>query len=187
MTNHQPSCCGGGCATRSSADQTNTPPAAVMTSAGVRSEFLIRQMDCPTEEALIRGKLTGMVGVHGLSFNLMQRILTVDHEASALDTIRTAIRSLGFEPEDPAAEPTANEAEPSASYLPLAVAGLAAVGAEAADWLHLLTPWLPAALALLAVGFGGLTTYRKGWTALANRKLNIKWVSDTEREAVAAD
>ena len=30
-----------------------------------------------------------------------------------------------------------------------------------------------AALALLALFFGGLTTYRKGWTALANRNLNI--------------
>ena len=176
MTDHphsESSCCGGGCASRSPLAPPSSPSLPDRAGAGIRSEFLIRQMDCPTEETLIRGKLTGMTGVQGLSFNLMQRILTVDHEASALDAIRGAIRSLGFEPENPAAERDEDEAETPASVLPLAVAGLAAMGAEAADWLHLLTPWLPAALALLAVFSGGLTTYRKGWTALANRKLNI--------------
>ena len=38
------------------------------------------QMDCPTEEALLRKKLSGMPGVAGMEFNLMQRVLTVTHE-----------------------------------------------------------------------------------------------------------
>lgn len=37
----------------------------------------IMQMDCPTEEALIRKKLGSMATVKSLEFNLMQRVLTV--------------------------------------------------------------------------------------------------------------
>ncbi len=166
-------CCAHGCAS-------SAPPSPLLTlplpsaANGVKTDFLIRQMDCPTEEALIRGKLGGMPGVHGLSFNLMQRMLTVSHDASVLTVIQAAIRSLGFEPEiQTADQPASPVVDAPASYVPLVVAGLAAVAAEAADWLHLLTPWLPAALALVAVFSGGLTTYRKGWTALANRQLNI--------------
>ena len=167
-------CCGQGCASGATSVPVVSPSISALSTDGVRTDFLIRQMDCPTEEALIRGKLTGMAGVTGLSFNLMQRVLTVSHEASALPMIQAAISSLGFEPEIQTADkPDTPVAEVPASYGPLAVAGLAAVGAEAADWLNLFTPWLPAVLALAAVLFGGLTTYRKGWTALANRQLNI--------------
>jgi Cd2+/Zn2+-exporting ATPase len=167
-------CCGQGCASGATSVPVVSPSISALSTDGVRTDFLIRQMDCPTEEALIRGKLTGMAGVTGLSFNLMQRVLTVSHEASALPMIQAAISSLGFEPEIQTADkPDTPVAEVPASYGPLAVAGLAAVGAEAAEWLNLFTPWLPAVLALAAVLFGGLTTYRKGWTALANRQLNI--------------
>ncbi len=44
----------------------------------------IAQMDCPTEEALIRKKLGGMTSVQGLEFNLMQRVLSVVHDSDAL-------------------------------------------------------------------------------------------------------
>ena len=167
-------CCGQGCASGATSVPVVSPSISALSTDGGRTDFLIRQMDCPTEEALIRGKLTGMAGVTGLSFNLMQRVLTVSHEASALPMIQAAISSLGFESEIQTADkPDTPVAEVPASYGPLAVAGLAAVGAEAAEWLNLFTPWLPAVLALAAVLFGGLTTYRKGWTALANRQLNI--------------
>src|SRR5690242_8967932 len=39
---------------------------------GVRTPIRIMQMDCPTEEALIRKKLAGLPSVKGLEFNLMQ-------------------------------------------------------------------------------------------------------------------
>ena len=51
----------------------------------------IGQMDCPTEETLIRKKLGGLDGVHALDFNLMQRVLTVVHADGALDRITAAI------------------------------------------------------------------------------------------------
>ena len=45
--------------------------------------YHIENMDCPTEEALIRGKLGGVPGVVELDFNLMRRTLTVRHTLAA--------------------------------------------------------------------------------------------------------
>ena len=53
------------------------------------------QMDCPTEEALIRKKLGEMAAVRSLEFNLMQRVLTVVHTPESLEQILAALRSLG--------------------------------------------------------------------------------------------
>lgn len=70
-------------------------------AGGVRTAIRVRQMDCPTEEALIRKKLDGMAGVNAIRFNLMQRVLTVDHAPASLVAIIDAVRSLGFTPELP--------------------------------------------------------------------------------------
>ncbi len=140
----------------------------------VQTAIRILQMDCPTEEGLLRKKLDGMAGVAGLEFNLMQRVLTVTHAPQALEPILVAVRSLGFTPEV-ATEATAHQAtapEPDKPWWPLALAGVAAVGSEAAHWFGLPT-WVAAALALVAVLTCGLTTYKKGWIAIRNGNLNI--------------
>ena len=74
----------------------------------------IGQMDCPTEETLIRKKLGGLDGVHALDFNLMQRVLTVVHADGALDRITAAIKSLGMTPE-PLAENAPRPPAPAAA------------------------------------------------------------------------
>jgi Zn2+/Cd2+-exporting ATPase len=132
------------------------------------------QMDCPTEEALIRKKLGRMSGVQSLDFNLMQRVLTVVHAPDALGTILASLRSLDFTPELASvnAAPGAAPAAPHKPWWPLALAGAAAAGSEAASWLGA-PMWLPAALAIVAVLSCGLTTYKKGWLAIRNGNLNI--------------
>jgi len=40
-----------------------------------QSIFVISNMDCPTEEALIRKRLGSVLGIGELSFNLMARLL----------------------------------------------------------------------------------------------------------------
>ena len=148
-----------------------------LAGTGIRTAIRIAQMDCPTEELLIRGKLRQMPGITELEFNLMQRVLTISHDAASLEPALAAIRGLGFEPEVQSTNAADDDAKPLAiehkSWWPLALAALAAVGAEAAAWSHLFTPWLPAALAVAAVLAAGLTTYKKGWVALRNRNLNI--------------
>jgi Cd2+/Zn2+-exporting ATPase len=147
---------------------------AVAKGGVMQTPIRIMQMDCPTEEALLRKKLGGMAGVSDMAFNLMQRVLTVTHEPQALEPILEAVRSLGFTPEiatgaASGAEPTAEPAKP---WWPLALAGVAAIGSEAVHWLGL-PPWLAAVLAVAAVLACGITTYRKGWVALRNGNLNI--------------
>ena len=136
----------------------------------VRSRLRIAQMDCPTEEGLIRSALGALAGVGGLEFNLMERVLSVDHAPAALPGIQAAIRGLGMSPEPLGAEPAA--LPPPAGRWPwaLAAAGVAAVGAELA---HGRVPWLAAALGLAAVAVCGLGTYRKGWIALRHGNFNI--------------
>ena len=131
------------------------------------------QMDCPTEEALIRKKLGEMAAVRSLEFNLMQRVLTVVHTPQSLEPILAALRALGFEPElADGSGKLALAAENKKPLWPLIVAGVAALLSESADWLGY-TAWLSAALALVAVALCGLGTYKKGWVSIKSGSLNI--------------
>ena len=58
----------------------------------------IEEMDCPTEESLIRQKLEGLQGVESLDFNLMQRKLTVRHHLQDSESIIVAVAALGMKP-----------------------------------------------------------------------------------------
>jgi Cd2+/Zn2+-exporting ATPase len=149
-------------------------PKKSVAGTDVQTPIRIMQMDCPTEEALLRKKLGGMAEVAGMEFNLMQRLLTVSHKPEALESILAAVRSLGFTPEvaDSASAPEEPAPEPDKSWWPLALAGVAAVASEAAEWANLPT-WIAAVLALVAVLTCGLTTYKKGWIAVSNGNLNI--------------
>ncbi len=165
---HGDSCCSPAAATLKVLE------APALAGDGVRTPIRILQMDCPTEEALIRKKLGGMRSVTSMEFNLMQRVLTVVHAPNALDSVLDAVRSLGFTPEvaatgGPLAAPPEASKKP---WWPLALAAATAVGSEAASWAGQPT-WLTAALAILAVLACGLTTYRKGWVAIRNGNLNI--------------
>ena len=134
----------------------------------------IAKMDCPTEEALIRGKLAGLTGVAGLDFNLVQRTLRVMHAPDALPRVLEALKSLEFEAEVREAAILASSPAPSsANWWPLAVSGAAATLAEGVYWLNGGNHWLVVILALIAIFTGGLPTYKKGWIALKNRNLNM--------------
>ena len=165
-------CCG---ASAAPATQTVAPIGKpVIGTDGVQTPIRILQMDCPTEEGLLRKKLGGMAGVTGLEFNLMQRVLTVTHAPQAIEPILEAVRSLGFTPEiaDDASAHDEPAPEPAKPWWPLALAGAAAMASEAVHWAGLPT-WLAAALALVAVALSGITTYKKGWIAIRNGNLNI--------------
>ncbi|MBM7062093.1 heavy metal translocating P-type ATPase [Pseudomonas sp. UL073] len=139
------------------------------------SRVRIQQMDCPTEEALIRARLGGMPGVVALEFNLLQRVLSIHHLPDALEAALEAIRELGFTPvaESAAGARAAPPAEPARRQWPLLLAGVGALLAEVFHFTGWLPEWAVAGLALLAILACGLDTYRKGWVALKNRNLNI--------------
>lgn len=139
----------------------------------VRTQWRIAQMDCPTEEKLIRKKLDGNSNVKALDFNLMQGILTVVHTQSSGAAIEADIRQLDMTPEivDDNASPVQQSVAPI-NWRILTLSGVTALGAEVAHWLGQ-PEWLVAALALLSILACGLTTYKKGWIAIRNGNLNI--------------
>lgn len=159
-------------ASRCCAAQPASPEQALTPAAGEQvSRIHIEQMDCPTEERLIRQQLTGMTGVGALQFNLLQRVLSVSHMPERREAVIAAIRELGFSPrllvDDARPEPTQHK-----PWWPLALAGVVALAAEVVHFAGG-AAWLGAALALLAILTSGVETYRKGWVALRHRTLNI--------------
>jgi Zn2+/Cd2+-exporting ATPase len=139
--------------------------------------FRIENMDCPTEETLIRNKLSGLPQVEQLDFNLVQRRLVVRHSGPAA-AIQDALTSIGMQAVLVAAGQGRAEAAPPASrrrqYAALALGLAAAVGAEVVAWTTGDENWWPVILlSLLAIATTGLGVYKKGWIALKNRNLNI--------------
>ena len=154
----------------------------VPASTATRAIYRIPNMDCPMEEALIRNKLGGLPGVTGLEFNLMQRLLTVEHEPGlAPARIEEALRAIDMAPAQPDAAPAAPQALPWRRICwATGLAALAEVVELTGEWGKLPAgfsgapaEWLAAALSLGAILLAGLGTFRKGWLALINRNLNI--------------
>ena len=163
------------------AGATATPPLATIQPSSLEapegstiSRLHIAQMDCPTEEALIRKKLGSMTEVHALEFNLMQRVLTVVHREAALPAVLAAISELGMEAVSGgnAASESSDTPPTKTPWWPLALAAVAALGAEILQWVGL-PEWGAAILALVAIAISGVGTYRKGWIALRHANLNI--------------
>ena len=160
-----------GCSARVEA----VPAPATAIDGATRTTLVIAKMDCPTEEALIRGKLAGMAGVGALDFNLMQRTLTLTHTADALEPAIVAIRSLGMDAVLPKTDADRGEVPKTdrAAWVPLALSGVAATAAEVVHWFDGGDHTVEAILAIVAILTGGMPTYRKGWIALRNLNLNM--------------
>ena len=145
---------------------------SINTGEGVTARYRIENMDCPTEEALIRNKLKNFPGVTGLAFNLLQRTLTISHTLPSLEQVEEALKSIGMEVGTSASRNELPE-EIKTNWWPLVVSGIAALSAELIEMLSTGHHWLTLVLALVAILTGGLETYKKGWIALRNRNLNM--------------
>ena len=156
----------GGCCTEPRVSNVPLP-----TPAAHRVVYRIDNMDCPTEERLIRDKLDALPGVTGLEFNLMQHRLTVSHTLSSLEPVESALATLGMRAHRASTE-TPPPAKASTPWGPLLIAGVTATAAEVAVWLGA-GRGMVLTFALIAIAAAGLPTYKKGWIALKNRNLNI--------------
>lgn len=143
---------------------------------GTRTAMRIVQMDCPTEETLIRKKLDGMAVVQDIDFNLMQRVLTVQHATDGLPAIVQALRSIGFEPEisqdGRQFDTVESHGHDTGLWWRLGLALVIALCAELSS-IFQGPVWLSLLAAVVAIAISGLATYRKGFIAIANRNLNI--------------
>ena len=89
----------GGCCGHDHAEAEPVDLSSVGEASATRAIYRIVNMDCPMEEALIRKKLGSLSGITGLEFNLMQRVLTVNHELSSTEPIEAALKSIDMTPE----------------------------------------------------------------------------------------
>lgn len=149
-------------------------------SGSSQAIFIINNMDCPTEEALIRNKLSTMNGITELDFNLMQRKLTVTHTLGKSDAIKQALIAIDMHAVPlvaTAVRVQSDNAPPLNSqkkWWLLGIGGIAAILAEVIVWTGgSEKSWPVVALALFAIAVSGTSTYKKGWIALKNLNLNI--------------
>jgi Cd2+/Zn2+-exporting ATPase len=148
-----------------------------------QSLFVIRNMDCPTEEALIRKRLGSVPGIGGLAFNIMERRLAVSHTLDGEQPILDALREIGMEAvaaPQAAGSPGHESSAPAVSrreWALIAVSGAAAIAAEILVWAGTAehSP-VVIALALFSIATGGSGTLRKGWIALKTFTLNMNFL-----------
>jgi Cd2+/Zn2+-exporting ATPase len=163
----------------------NTKPADIADAE--EAVFFIQKMDCPTEEKLIRERLTSMDGIAAMQFNLIQRELTVQHRLPSVEPIVKTLAALDMLPKvksdtlDAEAgddeDHSASYAIPARKWLMVGVAGVAALAAEVVAWRSGDDGSLTViALALFAIAIGGLDTLKKGWIALRHLSLNMNFL-----------
>ncbi|WP_058048581.1 heavy metal translocating P-type ATPase [Janthinobacterium sp. Ant5-2-1] len=177
------SCCASqhACSSTPAAPSGPALPSTAIAGAST-AKYRIANMDCPTEERLIRNKLSNMAGVVGLDFNLMNRVLDVHHTLASLATVEAALHGIGMQaiPMEADAPVARDPDEGKLSGLQkglLLVSGLAAAAAEALAWTtHEDSSPLVIALALLSIATGGWPTLKKGWIALKTFTLNINFL-----------
>lgn len=139
--------------------------------------YRIDNMDCPTEEQLIRQALNTMPEIKHLAFNLLARELTVYHRLSETTPITEKLRTIGMHAICLDQQQTPPSLPPAISRQlkwQLALGGTTALLAESLAWYSgdENSLWVMS-LALLSLCSAGLTTLRKGWIALKHRTINI--------------
>ncbi|AZP13022.1 heavy metal translocating P-type ATPase [Undibacterium parvum] len=141
----------------------------------------IQNMDCPTEEKLIRLSLKTVAGIAALDFDLLNRILTVHHTLSNTDIIFSKLKEIGMSalplPATTTASATTQTQTPSVSrrqIITMSIAAVAAFSSEFLAWRGAANDSLPVIMtALIAVFAGGIPTLKKAWVALRHLSLNI--------------
>jgi Cd2+/Zn2+-exporting ATPase len=131
-----------------------------------------------------------MAGVERLSFNLIQRELTVAHRLVSIAPLVSILKSLDTEPAvkadslgsaisrvDEGNGDSGQYAIPGRRWVLLAISGAAAIGSEIVAWTSgQEQSWPVIALAVFAILTGGLDTLKKGWIALRNLSLNMNFL-----------
>lgn len=173
------------CHDHSHAEPGAPDPALAAQASDTVAVYRIVNMDCPMEEALIRKKLASVKGIDNLTFNLLQRVLTVEHAPGIRPEIEAALKAIDMNPEPLQGSPRMEVASPSIPWKGLVIATLLAAGAEFVDlwreWSGVeITPqwervlfWLSFALSALAIAISGTGTFRKGWRSLVTLHLDI--------------
>ncbi len=136
------------------------------------SEYTITQMDCPTEEQIIRNRLARVQGVRSMQFDLIERRLKVEHEFESDKPIRDALKSVGMDPSEKEVDVAARI---RVRNVLIGIAIGLALGAEIVH-LALHNDLVAKVLALAAIGLCGLPILKKAWASVRTLTLNISFL-----------
>lgn len=148
-----------------------------------KSVFQINEMDCPTEEQMIRNRLERVSGIVELQFNLVSGQLTVIHTLTDPREIAREIDALGFNahmlnPESMSPTesftPYPYDRKFWLEYWPLAVSGLLALGAEGLELFRNDTPKaVIIVMPLAAIALACPPLLKKAFTSIRTLTFNI--------------
>jgi Cd2+/Zn2+-exporting ATPase len=140
--------------------------------------FSIPELDCPSEEKLIRKQLQAMPEISGIDFNFMAQEVTITHTFDDHQPLLKAIQSIGMQASVKTTDssPKVAAAQPTPWWL-LAISGVLALSAEITGlFLGYEQSFAVIALAIAAIVLSGKGTLMKGLTALRTMTLNIHFL-----------
>jgi len=142
-----------------------------------RVRYRISNMDCPTEEALIRNRLERMPEVSSLEFDLLDRVLSVRYHGSDPQPVENALLEIGMQAKQLGVGVAVDFTPPvigNRLIALLVLSGITALSAEIVAWRSGdESSSTVIFLAAVSIFSGGLPTLKKGWVALRNLTLNI--------------
>lgn len=133
--------------------------------------LLIEDMDCPTEERLIRDKFKNIDEIETLDFNLIKRVLKIKHRYTSIEPLQQMVDELGMKAV-PYEQQIINTKLSTKTTLLLSIAAILAFSSEILHYLAM-PSFYSATLAIITILLVGLPTYKKGIIAIKNKALNI--------------
>lgn len=147
-------------------------------------KYTIKELDCASEEQLLRAKLTPILEVKDIATNYMSRTLTVSHSLPDSTRITDAVRSTGLtivSSSDEAIKSAGVMAQtPIISKTAILLLGLSGICAILAETFSLMGEkdnfTLVVGLSFISILSGGRETLKKGYLAAKAFTLNINFL-----------
>ena len=166
------------------------PKRLVEPTAIITTRFHVPAMDCATEKDIIASRLHKVRGIEGVDFDLIDRVVSVRHQAGADGAVEDALRDIDMNPKRIGEAGAATPASPTASQVErpslagaeawtrgawiIGLAGALAIGAEVLGWtVFEENAWPVIAMSIACIVLSGPTTFRKAIVALRTLTLNI--------------
>ena len=136
-----------------------------------RVRWRVAELDCEVEAGEIRRALVEM-NLKDLSIDSRLHVVSAVVDGGQADAVEMAIARLGYSPIRVIEAEKILEEAPTIPWMKLGVAGVFALVSEVCHWFYW-PEWLGVACALVAIFLAGLSTYRRGLTALVHFNFNM--------------
>jgi Cd2+/Zn2+-exporting ATPase len=134
---------------------------------------------CPSEEKLIRGQLSSLSRIDEMSFDYLQRQVTIAHQLDDPTVLLERIRALGLEAEffEEVVAETPHQGLALSAKVLLGLSGIFAVSAELGDWfLPRQHSSIILILAILSIAACAKEVFPPAWRAVRSFSLNTHFL-----------